>query len=105
MDIVRTPMIAGSFECEAEDRSREISARIELLTPREAEIVRLVARGLSNKEIARVLEISHHTVSTHIRQIFCKLGMNRRVQLAICLAGDKGSASGGTKLPPARRYR
>ena len=70
------------------------------LTPRESEVVRLAVRGFSNKEIARTLDISHHTVSTHIRQIFCKLGLNRRVQLAAYFAnraGERRTSMWGSK--------
>lgn len=56
------------------------------LSPREFEIARLTCRGLSNKEIAQVLEISHHTVSTHLRRVFDKLGINRRAKLAAYVA-------------------
>jgi len=51
------------------------------LSPRELEIVRLVAKGLPNKCIASVLEISEWTVATHIRRIFAKLGVNSRAAM------------------------
>jgi DNA-binding NarL/FixJ family response regulator len=53
----------------------------QLLSPREQEIVRLAARGMSNKTIAAVLEISPWTVSTYIRRIFSKLNVNSRVEM------------------------
>lgn len=56
------------------------------LSPRELEIARLICRGLSNKEIAQFLQISHHTVSAHIRRIFDKLQINRRTHLAVYVA-------------------
>jgi DNA-binding CsgD family transcriptional regulator len=56
------------------------------LSPREFEIARLTCRGLSNKEIAQVLDISHHTVSTHLRRVFDKLQINRRAKLAAYVA-------------------
>jgi DNA-binding CsgD family transcriptional regulator len=52
------------------------------LSAREIEIARLVSEGLSNKEIALALDISPHTVSTHMRRIYDKLGCNRRARLA-----------------------
>jgi DNA-binding NarL/FixJ family response regulator len=52
-----------------------------VLSPREQEIVRLTARGMSNKTIAAVLEISPWTVSTYIRRIFSKLNVNSRVEM------------------------
>ena len=51
------------------------------LSPREQEVVRLVAKGLSNKAIAKVLEISFWTVSTHLRRIFNKLGVSSRAEM------------------------
>ena len=57
-----------------------------MLSPRELEIARLASNGLSNKQIALVLEISHHTVSTHIRRTFDKLGLHNRARLAAFVA-------------------
>lgn len=51
------------------------------LSPREQEIVRLVAKGLPNKTIATVLEISPWTVGTHLRRIFSKLNVNSRAEM------------------------
>jgi two-component system, NarL family, nitrate/nitrite response regulator NarL len=51
------------------------------LSPREYEIVRLASRGMSNKTIAAVLDISQWTVNTYIRRIFSKLGVNSRVEM------------------------
>jgi DNA-binding CsgD family transcriptional regulator len=56
------------------------------LTPREVEIARLASQGLTNKEIAQVLEISHWTVGTHLRRIFAKLKVARRAALGGALA-------------------
>jgi DNA-binding CsgD family transcriptional regulator len=51
------------------------------LSPREQEIVRLVSNGHPNKAIARKLAISQHTVNTHVRRIFDKLGVNSRAEM------------------------
>jgi DNA-binding CsgD family transcriptional regulator len=51
------------------------------LSPREQEIVRLVARGYPNKSIALVLDISPCTVATHLRRVFIKLGVNSRAEM------------------------
>lgn len=51
------------------------------LSPRETEIVRLVARGLPTKAIAEVLDVSLCTVSTHLRRVFAKLGVNSRAEM------------------------
>jgi DNA-binding NarL/FixJ family response regulator len=54
----------------------------EVLTPREVEIVRLVARGRRNKAIARELSISEGTVKIHVHNIYEKLGLDSRVALS-----------------------
>ncbi|WP_188196236.1 response regulator [Nonomuraea sp. SYSU D8015] len=59
------------------------------LTPREHEVIRLVAAGHSNTDIARRLYISPHTVKTHITNMINKLGLRDRTQLAI-LAYETG---------------
>ncbi len=48
------------------------------LTPREAEILGLLSRGLTNPEIAQVLVLSHHTIKSHINRIFAKTGSRDR---------------------------
>jgi DNA-binding NarL/FixJ family response regulator len=50
------------------------------LTPREAEVLRLIAAGKSNREIARALFVSEATVKTHVNRIFAKSGSRDRVQ-------------------------
>ena len=52
-----------------------------LLSPRELEIARMVAKGYPNKVIAGVLGISSWTVNTHVRRIFVKLGVSSRVAM------------------------
>ena len=59
-----------------------------LLAKREAEVARLVADGLSNKEIGARLFISEHTVDSHVRSILNKLGCNSRAQVAAWMASS-----------------
>ncbi|MGB4465734.1 MAG: response regulator transcription factor [Eubacteriales bacterium] len=54
---------------------------IEPLTERETEVLNLIAEGMSNKEIANKLEITLNTVKGYIKNIYDKLGVNRRVQV------------------------
>ncbi len=54
------------------------------LTEREAEVLRLLAQGQSNKEIAQTLQIVEDTVKTHVKHILSKLGVQSRTQAALC---------------------
>ena len=75
-------------------------AGTESLTVREREIAALVARGLSNRDIATRLVISKRTVDAHVNHIFAKLGLSSRVQLTIWLR-DRAPARPVDELSPA----
>lgn len=59
------------------------------LTPREQEIVRLIARGLPNKTIATILDISPWTVNTHIRRVFGKLNVSSRSEMVAVVMNQR----------------
>ncbi|MEU6105171.1 response regulator transcription factor [Streptomyces flaveolus] len=61
----------------------EVRARVSALTPREAEVCTMLARGLSNAEIGRQLVLSPATVKDHVSVIYSKLGTRNRVETAV----------------------
>ena len=64
---------------------------IKLLTPREEQVVALVAEGLSNREVAHELSLSEHTIKKYLFRIFDKLGISSRVELVLYAVSHGGS--------------
>jgi DNA-binding NarL/FixJ family response regulator len=68
------------------------------LTTREQEIAALVCRGLANREIAEKLDISPWTVAAHLRQVYSRLGVTSRTQMAAAVLLGAGLPGGGRRV-------
>jgi DNA-binding NarL/FixJ family response regulator len=91
------PRILEHYRRRVAPAGRE-AARLELLSEREREVLRLIARGATNGEIAATLYIAEATVKTHIGSIFGKLGVRDRAA-AIVFAYDHGVVAPGATSP------
>jgi len=99
MDAIRA-VVAGnvwmppSLQNQLAARLRDPS--MNLLSPREEEVVRHVGKGMRNAEVAKKLSISEQTVKLHLNAIFRKLGVRDRVQLVL-YASQAGLIGGGRR--------
>jgi len=90
LDAAITRVVIEEFASKPAVR-RELAAKLDELTPRERDVFSLVARGLSNAEIAQELVVSDGTVKTHVAHLLLKLGLRDRVQ-AVIYAYESGVA-------------
>ena len=84
-----TRRLIGLFARLRSSQAAGLASQLELLSEREQQVLRLVARGQSNSEIAAALHISDHTVKTHVASILRKLGLRDRVH-AVIFAYESG---------------
>jgi DNA-binding NarL/FixJ family response regulator len=83
-----TRRLIGEF-ARLQPRPAQNSSQLRALTPRERDVLRLVAEGLSNQEIARRLGVSDETIKTHVSRVLNKLALRDRTQ-AVVAAYESG---------------
>ncbi|MEU0689140.1 response regulator transcription factor [Streptomyces uncialis] len=97
-DALLAPSVTRRLIAEFAERKtssrRERSLALNGLTPRETEVLGLIARGLSNQEIAERLVLAEQTVKTHIGRVLAKLGLRDRAQ-AVIFAYESGLVTPG----------
>lgn len=99
--VLSAPMASRVFQVAARSpESPEVSTRAGVLSPREQEVLRLVAEGATNKEVSSRLAVSESTVRNHLYHVLRKLHARNRVQAALaiegrCPAPGQGAPTGG----------
>lgn len=80
-----TPVLTASLRANRGSDARDVSQ----LTPRERDILKLIAQGLPNKSIARRLEITESTVKVHVKHLLRKMKLKSRVEAAVWVLQDR----------------
>jgi DNA-binding CsgD family transcriptional regulator len=81
----------GELRATGETARKRDASRIDQLTAQELQIARFVSEGLTNKEVAAQLFLSPRTIDSHLRNVFSKLGVKSRTQLARLPLGEDGA--------------
>lgn len=87
IDFLVEDSIRRSYSCLTLDAPKDTESLVENLTPRELQVLGLLRKGLLNKQISSLLSISQYTVDNHLRNIYRKLGVRRRIELISKLGG------------------
>ena len=82
LDVVSAALRQRELQLAASERTQQAGERLARLSPREAEVARLVARGLPNKLVARALDISEKTVHIHRQHVMEKAEVGSAAELA-----------------------
>lgn len=81
----------------ARSSQQTVANNVAELSPREAQVAQAVAKGATNKEIARAMNITERTVKAHLSAAFDKLGVRDRLQLSLVVNGVEASTTGRSK--------
>ncbi|HHE6471034.1 TPA: two-component system response regulator NarL [Providencia rettgeri] len=87
--LVVSPTLASVLAESLRDSTTQDDNNITSLTPREADILELISQGLSNKMIARKLDIAESTVKVHVKHLLKKLNLKSRVEAAVWVLQQK----------------
>ena len=99
-----TRRVIDAFVRRAAPSTAPVDRRLAQLTPRELEVLGLLARGLSNLDIAARLFVSEATTKTHVSNVLAKLGLRDRVQ-AVIFAYENGVVVPGDRRRSVARLR
>jgi two-component system nitrate/nitrite response regulator NarL len=97
-ETVVAPVLTAKLVSLLEQKDNSTSSLLETLTHREREILSHLAKGESNKAIARQLDISYDTVKLHVRHILAKLNLSSRVEAAVFAVEHKLTGAEAGKL-------